>query len=378
MNGGLSRAQSIALGLVVLVCLSLAGWGMVRIGAKQTSLADGFELVVKLRDAQDVEPGAAVRIRGMDAGQVVGIEIPESDPDFVHVHLKLARAHQNRIFADARAQIVTKGLLGGSQLSINPGTSAAGPLSGNAIAGDNAVDLQTVATKLSKIADQADVLLAEVQKGQGTVGKLLKDDDLYRDLKSISKQAQELIGNANSGIGSIREELDGMKDFVRNGNEAIQAIKQDAEAIKGLPIIRSYVEDSVGLLVRPQSERQREVFREDYLFEPGKAILTPEGRTRLAATAKWLNQNKTSNTEVVVVGFADPKNRDLTSASARKLTEKQAEAVVSYFNEQSVGRLSWYSSRKVAGLGLGQNPSPIVEKEPLPPSRIEVIQFTQR
>ncbi|QVL30594.1 MCE family protein [Telmatocola sphagniphila] len=378
MNGGLTRVQSICLGLVVCVCLGLAGWGLFRIGTRKASLGDSFELLVRLSDTQDIEPGASVWIRGIDAGIVSGIEVPEEDPDHVQLRIKISAVHRNRIYADARAQINSKGLLGGSQLRINPGTSASGPLQSQIIPGDNSVDLQTVATKLAKIADQADILLAQVQQGQGTVGKLLKDDDLYKDLKSIGKQAQELLANANQGIGSIREELDGMKEFIRNGNDAIQSIKQDADAVKGLPIIRSYVEDPVGTLVRPQAERQREVYREEYLFEPGKAVLTPEGRTRLQAAARWLNVNKSSSNEVVIAAFADPKNRELTQAGARKLTEKQAEAVGDYLKELGVARLSWFSSRKVVTLGMGQGGSPLVEKDALPPARIEVILFTQR
>ncbi len=378
MSGGLSRIQAILLGLLVVGCLALGGWGLFRIANQQGNFADSFELSVRLRDAHDIEPGAPVRIRGMEAGKVVGIEMPGDDADHVHIRLKLGKVFQERLFANATAQIGSKGLLGGSQLNINPGSSSAGPLNANVINGESSADLQTVAVKMSKIADSANRILEDVQAGRGTIGKLLKDDDLYRELKALSQNSGEMIKNGNSAIGDVREELDGLKDFIRNGNEAISSIKQNSDALKGMPIIRSYVEDPVSLLVRPQSERQREVLREDYLFEPGRAILTAEGRARLLPIAKWLNQNKTSNTEVVVAGFADPKNRDLTNGSARKLTEKQAEAVMEFLKDQGAGRISWISSRKISSLGMGQSASPLIEKEALPPARIEVILFTQR
>ena len=378
MSGGLSRIQSTALGFLVFVSLALAGWGLFRIAGREGNFADSFEVVVRIDNAQDIEPGAAVRIRGIDAGRVTAVELPADDPEHVLIRVRLNRIFQNRLFADANAQIGSKGLLGGNQLNIDPGHGAAGPLSGNVVAGEVGVDLHTVAVKLSKMADQADAILQDVKQGRGTIGKLLKDDDLYGELKALSQQSRELVRNGNSTIGEVREELEGMKEFVRNGNEAISSIKQNSDALKGMPIIRSYVEDPVGLLVRPRSERQREILQADYLFEPSRAILTDEGRTRLQPIAQWLNQNKTSNTEVVVAAFADPKNRDLTSASARKITEKQAEAVAEYLKELGVGRISWLSSRKISPLGMGQSASPMVEKEPLPAARIEVILFTQR
>lgn len=378
MNSGLSRSKAISLGLVLVACLALAGWGLLRIGAKETRLGDTFEAVVVLADAGELEPGAVVRIRGLDAGQVVAIEAPAEDPDHVHVRLKLAKSQRDRVFADARAQVATKGLLGASTLNILPGKTAAGVWDGSPIPGEPSIDLQTVAAKLSKIADQADALFGDVREGKGTVGKLLKDDDLYKELKGLSKEARELLANGKTAIGSVQEELDGVKEFVRNGNEAIVAIKQDADAVKGLPIIRSYVEDPVGLLVRPTAERQREVFQDTDLFETGRAVLTPTGKAKLSSVVRWLNENKGSNTEVVVAAFADPKNRELTSSGARKLTEKQAEAVAEFLKENNVARLSWLSSRKVAPLGFGQGASPVVEKEALPAGRVEIVLFTQR
>ena len=69
------------------------------------------------------------------------------------------------------------------------------------------------------------------------------------------------------------------------------------------------------------------------------------------------------------------KTADLTPDSARKLTEKQAEVVMSYIKDRGAAKLGWWSRRKMAFQGMGTASSPVVEKDPLPAARIEVIMF---
>ena len=43
--------------------------------------------------------------------------------------------------------------------------------------------------------------------------------------------------------------------------------------------------------------------------------------------------------------------------------------------QHAVQKMGWFSSRKVAALGLGTSPPPLAEKEALPPARVEVLVF---
>src|SRR4051812_2636178 len=70
----LPRRQSAALGLVVRACLAIGVWGLFRGTGKSGLWRDGYELTVVAADAQDVEPGTPVRVRGVEAGRVVGVE----------------------------------------------------------------------------------------------------------------------------------------------------------------------------------------------------------------------------------------------------------------------------------------------------------------
>lgn len=393
MTRTLSIRQAATLGLVVVLCLATGVWGLFRVSAKSGLWAETCDLTIVSADAQNVEPGTPVRVRGIEYGRVTSVE-PSGDN--VCIQVRLDRKARELLFADASATVQTKGVLGVSVVDIKAGTPKAGPLEAPAIPMQQTPDLAEVTAKLSAVAGRVDAILKEVQEGDGTLPKLLRDDAIYQDLKATSADTRKLVKNldetttalrgdaqkslkgVNESVEAVRNELEGMKTFVRNGQEAVTAIKQDAEAIKSMPIVRSYVEDPVSALVRPECDKDRVVYGPEQLFQTGTSILTEEGRARLNECAAWLNSQRQKNSEVVVAAFADPKSPDLTAPAARALTKKQAETITEYFKAHGVHKMGYVTRRKVTPVGHGFDPSPVVEKDPLPVNRIEVILFWPR
>ena len=57
--------------------------------------------------------------------------------------------------------------------------------------------------------------------------------------------------------------------FTRTCSEKhLPSFVQNADAIKGMPLVRGYVKDPVRELVRPDCERNRQWYHEAELFEP--------------------------------------------------------------------------------------------------------------
>jgi hypothetical protein len=145
-----------------------------------------------------------------------------------------------------------------------------------------------------------------------------------------------------------------------------------------MPIIRGYVEDANALLVRPAHSRSRMTYNARDLFQPGTAILTDTGRKHLNAVSTWLKGVDNDDADVVVVAFADPGDQSLTPGAASEVTRKQSEVVIEFLKEQGVHKLGWPTRRKMTSLGMGMNASPVVEKDPLPASNLQVLLFTPR
>lgn len=351
------------------------------------------EIVVYVPDARDIEKGAPVRVRGVEAGKVVAIEYPENGDDAILLRLQLDKKFEQRLFADSTARIVSKGLLGSSYIAIDPGKVASGPLASRMIRATPEPDLAETTAKLAAVANRIDGMLADIEQGKGTAGKLLRDDSLFADLKALTTETKLLVANTNDAVAVLRDdvrltmtsatrtlesvqaETAGVKDLVRSTKETISVLKQDAEAIKSMPVVRNYVIDEVKLLVRPHCTKDRVAYNDETLFSAGGAVLTETGKRRVNDAAAWLRGQRQKNSEIVVASFVDPKNPSETSASARELTLKRSEAVANMLRAAGAASLGTFTSRAIIPIGLGIEPPPYVEKEDLPVGRVEIILY---
>ncbi len=345
VSRSLTRLQALVLGTVLLMGLSLGVLGLFAVGSRGWFGQDALHVRVGFREIRGVEVGTRVRIQGIDAGEVVAI-LPPQEPDGpVTLRLRLKGEFRHLVRADSTVQIVSEGMIGGKVLEIHRGGRKPGVP--DEPAADDALLAGEPSRELNDILGQVGETLKGIQGGEGTLGKLARDQQAYDALLALLIQGKETLGS----------------------------IQQDAEAVKRLPLVNRYVEDATALLVRSNCERNRQYFAEADLFEPGRAVLTAQGRQRLDELAPWLEGMKHKGSEVVVVAYADPRG-SMPSAVALALTRQQSEAVCDYLKDKhSIQKMGWFSSRKVTALGQGVQPPPAPERDPLPPARIEVLVF---
>jgi phospholipid/cholesterol/gamma-HCH transport system substrate-binding protein len=339
VSRSLSTFQAVLLGGVVVLGLALGLIGLFAIGSRNWPWNEPYHLRAGFARVAGIEPGTRVRVQGVDAGEVESIEFPEQPGGPILLRLRLDRKLRGLIRSDATAQILGEGLVGGKTIEIDPGQAAA-PLA------DDSLLASKPTPELTDVLAQVNSALRDIKDSQGTFGKLVRDPEAYAALVSLLQQS----------------------------HDTMRTIQQDADAIKRLPLLRGYVEDATALLVRPDCERNRQVFAEAELFEPGRAVLTAQGKQRLDELAPWLAGLKHKGSEVVVVAYADPKGE--RGSHVQALTRQQSDAICNYLKDHhAVQKTGWFSSRKVTSLGMGTCPPPAPEKEPLPPARVEVVVF---
>jgi phospholipid/cholesterol/gamma-HCH transport system substrate-binding protein len=340
MSRSLSRLQATILGVVVLASLVLAAGGLFAVGNRQWLWKDTFHVTVGFPQIRGVDAGTPIRVQGIEAGEVERVDPPATPGGEVILYLRLSGRLRHLVRADASAQIVSEGMIGSKVVEIDPGSAAA------AVVEENARLAARSTHDLTDVLGQVNAALEGIRNGQGTVGKLVKDPEAYANLLALLQQSRDTLAS----------------------------FQQDAEALKRLPVVRGYVEDPQALLVRSDCERNRQCFAEAELFEPGRAILTANGRQRLDELAPWLAGLKTKGSEVVIVAYADPKR--IGPSVARTLTRQQSEAVCDYLKARhAIQKTGWFRWRKVTALGLGTASPPLPEQQALPPSRVEVVVF---
>jgi phospholipid/cholesterol/gamma-HCH transport system substrate-binding protein len=369
----LSRLQAVLLGVTACAGLALAGTGLFAVGSRQWLWNEGFEVRVGFRQIRGVDVGTRVRIQGIDAGEVVAVEPPETPGNDVRLRLRLDSRFRHLVRADACAKILNEGMVGGKVVEIDPGSPTSHPVADDAlIASLPTVELTDAAEQLSHEAvktlqevragvRQVSQTVQEVQNGEGALGQ-----EMRQSLREVSKTLREV----RDGEGTVGKEL---VQSLQQFRGTLSSIKRDVDAVQQLPFVGGYVKDPLKRLIRPDCDRQRTWFREGDLFEPGQAVLSGAGQQRLDQLVPWLNDTKPKGSEVIVAAYAD---RTWDADRARIVTQKQSEAVCDYLKaHHGIHKSGWFSRRDVVPLGCGTDPPPVPETENLPYPRIEVVLF---
>ena len=172
-------------------------------------------VVVEFQDIMGLRVGDSVNVRGVSVGKVKLIELRKTG---VHVHAVLDRPIHLR--EDYRIEVVPTSVLGGRMMNINEGS-----LDGDLIEcpqlliGSHSEDLMDVATKtvvdirealndgiladLKEAMAQIRVIATRLGAGEGLIGKLLTEDELYDDLSQIAGNLRTVSDGLAKGEGTI-------------------------------------------------------------------------------------------------------------------------------------------------------------------------------
>src|SRR5712671_7330250 len=118
--------RNVSIGLFVIGGLVLFGIGMFVIGDRHQAFARHTEYYSEFENLAGLAKGAKVRVAGMDAGQVLAIDVPASPPSRFRVKWRIDAKLSGLVRADSVATIGTEGIVGGTYLSVQAGSPSAG------------------------------------------------------------------------------------------------------------------------------------------------------------------------------------------------------------------------------------------------------------
>ncbi len=188
-----------------------------------------YPLRIRFGFAGGIQTGAPVRMAGVNVGEVKSVRLfRDETSQKMLAELGINLSKEAEIEEDAIAYINTLGLIGEKYLEVVPGSAGARVLKpGEVLMGKDSVPMerfldasynavrqieQTVASintvigteatrmairdtlvntqeataQLSELLKQANEVMAKIRTGEGTVGRLLTQDDLYKDLKELT------------------------------------------------------------------------------------------------------------------------------------------------------------------------------------------------
>ncbi|HXM21207.1 MAG TPA: MlaD family protein [Terriglobales bacterium] len=228
-------AASITLGILILLMTGTSGFL-----TKKITLKSYFDNAGGLRE------GAPVRLQGVDIGNVTDVRVV-SDPSRkltpVEVTLKVSTKYHNNLRKDSVTLLSTAGVLGETYIDIDSAL-AKGPEAqqGDVLATRETAQIEDVVRasqstlqNLDALEKRVDRILAFVESGQGSIGKVIYDPSLYNRLNATIVQFQGLVNDVISGKGSIGKLLVD-DELYRNANATVaklNAIIDDLNAGNG-------------------------------------------------------------------------------------------------------------------------------------------------
>jgi len=221
------------LGAFIVVTLAVLAAGVFIIGSKEYLFASTYQLKAQFDNVAGLADGADVQVGGVHSGMVTGIELPRKPGEKVTVIMELAKSTHEIIKHDSVASIQTEGLLGNQYLAVSFGSAGQADVTdGEIIKSEPPLLMADLFKKSRSILDDSQEAIqnaatatahlnsvsAKIDSGQGTVGALVNDKQLYNNLAQTTATLDATMLQAQSGVTDFHENMEALKhNFFLNG-----------------------------------------------------------------------------------------------------------------------------------------------------------------
>lgn len=203
----INRMFEVKVGTFILAGIAIGVMIIFSIGHVDLSKT-GYRIKVNFDFASGLGPAAPVRLSGVGVGRVEDVKVVYSEKDRKsHAEVRAWIQSDAKIEENARVTINTLGLLGEKYLEIYPGTPGEPIITNGAVmTGQNPVVMEKLTENLVDLSNSVSIIVKRLEKGEGTIGKLLAEDAVYDDLKST-------MGNFRDFSAELKSTGTNFKDF---------------------------------------------------------------------------------------------------------------------------------------------------------------------
>jgi phospholipid/cholesterol/gamma-HCH transport system substrate-binding protein len=227
-----TASQKISLGLFVITGLIIFILAVYFIGDKQKMFGKTNHLEAIFNNVNGLQLGNNVRYSGINVGTIRGIEMINDTT--IRVDMIIDKAIFSYIKKDAVATISSDGLVGNMIINIIPGNGNKPSVEpGDIIRTINRIRTDDMLSTLNQTNENAAKLTQnllkitnEIIKGKGTLGSLLNDTLIARDLKETMQYLKLTTKSASETVSKI----DNIVASLDNKNNVLGVIKDTAVA----------------------------------------------------------------------------------------------------------------------------------------------------
>ena len=190
-------------------------------------------------NAEGLRQGAPVSLQGVDIGNVTEIRIVEGRPlRPVEVTMKLSTKYHERLRKDSVATLNTRGALGETYIDLFS-AAAKGPKAadGDVLPSEERPGLQDVVRASQTTLENMNVLLkrldrivAAVERGEGSVGKMIYDPTLFNKANETLTEIRSLVQGVSRGQGTVGKLLKD-DELYRKANASVDKLNKIIDRI---------------------------------------------------------------------------------------------------------------------------------------------------
>ncbi len=285
----------VRVGLVVMICSGLLTAVLFVVGSQTLLFSDRFLVRSQFNSVAGLRPGADVQFQGVSIGAVQSVALPNEPGGMIEVTMGIRTRARSILHQGTQAEIKTEGLLGSMiVVLVNPPMAGGEPApleNLDLITGVDPFDLFEITDKalasvqrFEQSATSFEGIVDDIRAGEGTLGKLIYDPELYNSMVATAQETERLMANlgddaealvmlasqATEGVESILGKLDaGSGTFAQllNDSELYESVQASADTLQQIIV-------GVGILTR-RVEAMAEwaslgAFRFSELMEAGK------------------------------------------------------------------------------------------------------------
>lgn len=245
--------SQIKVGIFIICALIFLAGGIILMG-KQTNLFTPKGMVaVIMTDVAGLKVGAPVWLAGVDVGVVTRIRFERPrESNEVDIELEVDREALKKIGPDSIITIKTRGLMGEKYVDITPSKTYS-EVPAKRLYGVQLPKLDDVVLKAETTFDTLNRIIGRVDKGEGSLSRLLNDPKLYDNLSNLTQELNIFVMQVNHGEGTLgklsrsSDPYDRMMSILNRTDETIKDIQNSSGTLNKLIYDRQLYDKLVAL-----------------------------------------------------------------------------------------------------------------------------------
>jgi len=232
-----SRKQEIGVGVLVLVAFGVLAFMSIKVGALR-NVGEELQVQVVLGDAAGLSDGAAVRIAGVQVGQVQQMGV-----DHDQARITMAIAKSAKVRDDVKVQVRARSILGEKYIEITPVSKDAPLLTEGAI-----LEVQTPQTEIDELVNSLGPLVRAIDAdavnvAMGRLTEALEDDPdrvlrMFKDVETIlansakaSGSLEDVVSETRSTLSSVRQVTTESRPLIRRSSAIVNKVDNATDTL---------------------------------------------------------------------------------------------------------------------------------------------------